>query len=101
MATKGFIPLHAKPAAKVTECCSAIPTSKNLLGNLFSKGVKPVPEDIAAVIATTSGLFSAISQIVFPKTSLQLFFPLAGKVPLSASKGSTPWKRTVSFSAGR
>jgi len=30
-------PSVASPAAKVTACCSAIPTSKVLLGNLFLK----------------------------------------------------------------
>ena len=42
----------AKPAANVTACCSAIPTSKVLLGNSLRKISRPVPSGIAAVIAT-------------------------------------------------
>ena len=42
----------AKPAAKVTACCSAIPTSKDLSGNFFSNKLIPVPEGIAPVIPT-------------------------------------------------
>ena len=32
----GLYPCAASPAAKVTACSSAIPTSKNLSGNFFS-----------------------------------------------------------------
>ena len=45
------MPSHAKPAAKVTACCSAIPTSNVLEGNFFINKSSPVPEGIAAVIA--------------------------------------------------
>ena len=34
----------AKPAAKVTACCSAIPTSKHLLGNSLPNISNPVPD---------------------------------------------------------
>ena len=43
----------ASPAAKVTACSSAIPTSKNRSGYIFRKRFKPVPSGMAAVIATT------------------------------------------------
>ena len=52
MATKGFIPSHANPAAKVTACCSAIATSKVRSGYCSPKMLTPVPDGIAAVIAT-------------------------------------------------
>ena len=47
------VPSIAMPAAKVTACCSAIPTSNVLFGNLFPKMSMPVPPGIAAVIPTT------------------------------------------------
>ena len=43
---------------KTIACSSAIPTSKKREGNSLAKSVKPVPEHIAAVIATTSECFS-------------------------------------------
>ena len=45
-------PSVAKPAAKVTACCSAIPTSNIRSGNFFSKISIPVPDGIAPVIPT-------------------------------------------------
>ena len=53
--TKGCMPPAASPAAKVTACCSAMPTSKNLPGKCFLNAVSPVPSGIAAQIVTTSG----------------------------------------------
>ena len=46
------MPRVAKPAQKVTACCSAIPTSKVLFGKDCSNKSKPVPDGIAAVTAT-------------------------------------------------
>ena len=40
------------PAAKVTACCSAMPTSKLRLGNFLANASSPVPDGIAALIAT-------------------------------------------------
>ena len=40
-ANTGFIPPAASPAAKVTACSSAIPTSKNRSGNIRRKRGKP------------------------------------------------------------
>ena len=67
MVTKGFIPSVAKPAAKVTACCSAIPTSKNRSGNFSENKSSPVPEGIAAVMATIFLSFFAKSIRVLEK----------------------------------
>ena len=50
MAAYGLYPSVANPAANVTACCSAIPTSNALSGNFFSNKFKPVPDGIAPVI---------------------------------------------------
>lgn len=44
-------PAAAMPAADVTACCSAMPTSKNLSGNFCANFFSPVPSGIAAVTA--------------------------------------------------
>ncbi len=49
----------AIPAAAVTSCCSAMPTSKNRSGKRASKGKSPVGPGMAAVRATISGRSSA------------------------------------------
>ena len=59
MAQNGLRPSVAKPAANVTACCSAIPTSKHRSGNLFWKKLRPVPPPIAAWIATILSSTSA------------------------------------------
>ena len=41
-----------EPAANVTPCCSAMPTSKVRLGNALPNRSMPVPDGIAAVMAT-------------------------------------------------
>ena len=51
------------PAANVTACCSAIPTSIYLLGNCFEKFTKPEPSLMAGVIAKILGSFAAMSHI--------------------------------------
>jgi hypothetical protein len=53
------MPAIAMPAAAVTSCCSAIPTSKKRVGKRAWKGSSPVGPGIAAVRATTRGLSSA------------------------------------------
>ena len=53
----------AMPAAAVTACCSAMPTSKQRSGNRSLKGSSPVESGMAAVIATTSGRDSAAFRI--------------------------------------
>ena len=49
----------AIPAADVTACCSAMPTSIIRSGKRSSKGSRPVEPGMAAVMATTSGRTSA------------------------------------------
>ncbi len=46
----------AIPAAAVTSCCSAMPTSKNRSGKRAWKGSRPVGPGMAAVRATISGV---------------------------------------------
>ncbi len=45
-------PRVARPAAKVTACCSAMPTSKQRSGKRLREQSRPVPDGIAAVMAT-------------------------------------------------
>ncbi len=68
MATTGFIPSHASPAANVTECCSAMPTSKYRSGCSCEKRTSPDPSRIAGVIATSRGSAVAMSHSQSPKT---------------------------------
>jgi hypothetical protein len=49
----------AMPAAAVTSCCSAMPTSKNRSGKRLWNGSRPVGPGMAAVRATMSGSASA------------------------------------------
>ena len=60
---EGLKPSAARPAANVTACCSAMPTSKQRSGKALPKWSSPVPSGMAAVIATilSSRLASAIS----------------------------------------
>jgi hypothetical protein len=48
MVQKGASPSQASPAAKVTACCSAMPTSYTRSGKNFSKWLMPVPPPMAA-----------------------------------------------------
>ena len=59
MAQNGTMPSVAMPAANVTACCSAMPTSKQRSGKRLANRSSPVPDGIAAVIATTLGFASA------------------------------------------
>ena len=95
----GFNPALAIPAARVTACCSAIPTSKNLFLYIFANSFKPVPSGIAAVIATISLSSLANSIIASPNTLEYVFFGDINDSPLSKSKGETPWNLFGFFSA--
>jgi len=66
----GRAPWAAIPAAKVTACPSAIPTSKKRWGYFSAKLCSPVPSDIAAVMPTNLGCEGARSHIAWPKTSV-------------------------------
>ena len=59
MFTIGIVFWVAIPAAKVSACCSAIPTSKNRLGNAFMALIIPHEEGMAGVMPTMFGLDSA------------------------------------------
>jgi len=84
-------PDTASPAAKVTACSSAIPTSKNLSGNSFWNLDNPVPSGIAAVIARILSFAFAILTNVFEKTSVYDIIPLVTvSRPVLMSKGLTP-----------
>ena len=48
MAQNGRKPSVASPAAKVTACCSAMPTSKQRSGNALANRSSPVPDGMAA-----------------------------------------------------
>ena len=91
----------AKPAAKVTACCSAIPTSKVLSGKTLLNASIPVPDGIAAVIPTILLSFFACSINVFANT-----FVKAGALvvdfcwtPVWTSNFVTPWYLSSDFSA--
>ena len=47
------------PAAEVTACCSAMPTSMSRPGKRSPNGSRPVESGMAAVMATSSGRASA------------------------------------------
>ena len=62
-ATTGRSPPMAMPAAAVTACCSAMPTSISRPGNRSPKASRPVESGIAAVMATSSGWSSPALQM--------------------------------------
>ena len=59
MFTIGIVSWVDIPAAKVSACCSAIPTSKNRSGNAFMALIIPHEEGMAGVMPTILGLDSA------------------------------------------
>ena len=71
MQQKGLRPSTARPAANVTACCSAIPTSYVRLGNLLPKISMPVPPGIAAVMPMMSRSVSAILQSSLANTEVK------------------------------
>ena len=58
------------PAAAVTACCSAMPTSKSRSGNRSLNGSRPVESGMAAVMATSSGRWSASLMIASVKAAV-------------------------------
>ena len=70
MQQNGLTPSTASPAANVTACCSAMPTSYVRFGKRRPKMSMPVPPGIAAVMPTTDGSCSAILTSSFAKTDV-------------------------------
>ena len=60
----------AMPAAAVTACCSAMPTSWNRSGKRRANDSKPVGPGIAAVMAWTCGWSSATLTRLWLKASV-------------------------------
>ena len=67
MATTGRSPPMAMPAAAVTACCSAMPTSTKRSGWRAWNGMSPVGPAMAAVMATTRGSMSPASTMASAK----------------------------------
>ena len=101
------------PAAAVTACCSAIPTSMNRSGNRASKGSRPVGPGMAAVMATRLGSVSACSSSDRVKASVKVVGGMPAASPETGASVSgvagaaatvltlTSWRRwTSSSSAG-
>ncbi len=87
-ATTGCNPPRASPAAAVSACCSAMPTSRQRSGNAAANGARPVGPSIAAVIATTSGRREPSATISVANTLVQ---PIEGGPvgsPVSGSKAA-------------
>ena len=66
------MPCVAKPALKVTACCSQMPTSKALSGIASIMNFKEEPLGIAGVIPMIDLFSLANSTIVCPNTSWYL-----------------------------
>ena len=96
------MPPIASPAAEVSACCSAMPTSKTRSGNAVANGVSPVGPHIAAVIATTSGRSAPATTISRPNTCVQVVLVAALGLPVVGSKaGGECICSASSDSAGR
>ena len=92
----------AMPAAAVTACCSAMPTSKQRSGNRSANGSSPVEPGMPAVRATISGRVAASAMSASLNAAVyEEPFPPTG-TPVSGSKAPTSWRRfSSSLSAGR
>ena len=102
MAQNGFMPSAAMPAANVTACCSAMPTSKVRVGKRLAKRSSPVPPGIAAVIATTRASASASAISASANTRVYDGGPGGGLTcsPVITLKRDTPWYLSAAASAG-
>ena len=85
----------ARPAAEVTACCSAMPTSKVRSGNRAWKVCRPTGCIIAAVRATMS-LRSAPSATISSENESVQIRPFDGPSPVSGSNGPTWWNWSAS-----
>ena len=66
------MPPIASPAAEVTACCSAMPTSKARDGYADANACSPVGPNIAADNATTSGRDAPTASISAANTSVHV-----------------------------
>ena len=73
----------AIPAAEVTACCSAIPTSNARSGNRSANGSRPVLSGIAAVNATSSGTRSPA--LTKASANASVYLPRGGAVEDAAA----------------
>ena len=80
IAAKGLNPSVASPAAKVTACCSAIPTSNILEGNFLPNISMPVPDGIAAVTPIITVVVAAGTVYIPTVDTPILFFDFNLKV---------------------
>ena len=89
------------PAAAVTACCSAMPTSKQRSGKRSANGSRPVEPGMPAVMATISGGLSASLMSASVKAPVY-DEPLAPTgTPVSGSNAPMSWRRfSSSLSAG-
>ena len=102
IATNGFNPSTTIPAAKVTACCSAIPTSNVRFGNLRPNLSMPVPPGMAAVIPHTVRSSSAMAIRELAKTVVREGAIEADTfcLPVATSNFATPWYLSEAASAG-
>ncbi|MNT92698.1 hypothetical protein D3C72_2340270 [compost metagenome] len=93
MATTGFWPSHATPAANVTACCSAMPTSKYRCGKRCSNSTRPLPSRMAGVTATRRESCCAVSHSHVPNTCVKVRLPgaLDCWMPTAGSNLPGPW----------
>ena len=89
----------ASPAAEVTACCSAMPTSKVRSGKDSLKRSSPVGWSIAAVMATTSWRSPPIATSSSPSTLVQPRALAFSGLPVSGSvTGATLCRQSASSS---
>lgn len=95
----GVIPLTASPAANVTACCSAMPTSKICRG-IFRKEIKPCAVfhgcGYGAYLPVALGKLCQL----FSETAEKLSLLIISGLPLFIALGATPWNAPGLFSAG-
>ena len=84
-ATTGRSPAMAMPAAAVTACCSAIPTSVKRSGKRASNGSRPVGPGMAAVMATIRGSASARRSSERVKASVNVVTGSSAGVPAATA----------------
>ena len=90
----------AMPAAAVTACCSAIPTSMRRSPKRSPNGMRPVEPGIAAVMATTSGrVLGLLDQRLGEGAGVQGGPPGTCWGPISGLKTGASWRHFSSSSS--